>query len=243
MITHHPHNDMLLEHTAGALSSAFSLSITAHLEMCPQCRQQTRHFNHIGGELLESAPTQAPLPGTFSRLLNKIEQLDAQATRRRSGGRLPPATTKDPVNLVAPVQFAKDVSHKTSLNEPLVAEMPKVLRKLIPKDKPLHWSMLLPSTRVAHLVDEPDRDQVSLYRIARGGKIVEHNHRGLEVTLVLRGNFSDVHGMYMPGDFLVSEPGDVHKPTATQDQPCWFLLVTQARAPQNKFVNWLSKKF
>ena len=70
--------------------------------------------------------------------------------------------------------------------------------------------------------------EVALHRIDAGGKAPEHDHRGREITVVLTGSFSDEDGVYQPGDFLVREPGDTHRPFAARNEDCICLSVLEA---------------
>jgi putative transcriptional regulator len=55
------------------------------------------------------------------------------------------------------------------------------------------------------------------------------------MTLILQGGFSDAHGSYHKGDFLVRRQGDVHAPTALQSEDCICLVVLDAPL---KFTDW-----
>ena len=55
------------------------------------------------------------------------------------------------------------------------------------------------------------------------------------MTLILQGGFSDAHGSYRKGDFLVRRQGDVHAPTALQSEDCICLVVLDAPL---KFTDW-----
>ena len=106
--------------------------------------------------------------------------------------------------------------------------LPGVVEKLVPDLKALRWRRLSPSLKVSRLNTGQDRYEVALHKISRGGKVAEHGHRGQEVTVVLKGSFSDDDGVYTPGDFLLREPGDIHRPRATQNQDCLCLSVVEA---------------
>ncbi|NIQ14264.1 MAG: transcriptional regulator, partial [Candidatus Dadabacteria bacterium] len=84
---------------------------------------------------------------------------------------------------------------------------------------------LTPSLQVARLQTGQDQFEVSLHNIRAGGKIAEHGHKGTEITVVLKGSFSDANGIYQQGDFLLKEPGDVHQPIASQDSDCLCLTA------------------
>ena len=79
----------------------------------------------------------------------------------------------------------------------------------------LPWKKVTRSLRIADLGDIDGAAEFSLYHIAEGGSIPQHNHSGTEMTLVLQGGFSDESGSYHAGDFITREAGDIHAPTAT----------------------------
>lgn len=122
----------------------------------------------------------------------------------------------------------------TAPAQPVVAtaaatDVPKPLRRLIPAGfDALSWNWALPSLRVASLDSGDSRYQLALHRIAPGGSVAVHDHRGLELTQVLRGSFSDEDGIYGDGDFLQREPGQRHRPQATQNEECICLTLQAA---------------
>lgn len=56
-----------------------------------------------------------------------------------------------------------------------------------------------------------------------------HGHRGLELTLVLQGGYTDVTGSYSPGDLQVMEGDARHNPVADPGEDCINLAVTTGR--------------
>ena len=108
-------------------------------------------------------------------------------------------------------------------------DVPAPLRPLVPQGyDALGWARILPRMRAA-LLKAGDRSfQSMLHRVQPGGGVPRHDHRGLELTVVLRGSFSDEHGVYGPGDFLQCEPGVCHHPVAALHEECLCLTVQQA---------------
>ena len=53
MIQHHPDDATLVSYASGALSSNFSEIVSAHLELCPHCRQKVREAETIGAAMLD----------------------------------------------------------------------------------------------------------------------------------------------------------------------------------------------
>ncbi len=81
-----------------------------------------------------------------------------------------------------------------------------------------------------YVLEVPDKGnwRFSLQRISAGGIAPFHGHRGNEVTVVLKGGFSDESGAYDEGDFIIKAPGDRHKPQAFQNEDCICLTYLEA---------------
>lgn len=90
------------------------------------------------------------------------------------------------------------------------------------------WRMVMPGVK-GFVVEDHDGVEATLYWIKAGAKMPHHTHEGDEVTLVLRGGFSDVSGHYARGDVAVAD-GDVdHRPVADDDgEDCICFAVTTA---------------
>ena len=105
-------------------------------------------------------------------------------------------------------------------------QLPPYVRGLLPES--LDWRKLSPSLRVAPISVGEKHFELALHKIAAGGKVPVHDHKGQEITVVLKGSFSDEDGVYQPGDFLVREPGESHRPIAAQNDDCICLSVLEA---------------
>ncbi|WP_193164849.1 ChrR family anti-sigma-E factor [Microbulbifer hainanensis] len=224
MIRHHPDQNMLLEYAAGNLPWAVSLSVSAHLQLCPQCRRHCENLNHLGGNLLDDSEPQPTADDALQRLLDRIEVAERQSAEE-------PRTATD------------TRADKRGSNDPALANLPRVIDKLVRNNWPLKWQRVSPALKMSRLKSGQDRYEVAFHRIGRGGKTAEHDHRGQEVVLVLHGRFSDADGVYGPGDFLVREPGEVHRPIATQDQECLCFSVVEAPVAVTGLLGWLVNPF
>ncbi len=69
---------------------------------------------------------------------------------------------------------------------------------------------------------------VRLLHIPAGTKIPDHGHRGMELTLVLQGAFSDEEGRYGRGDIEIATEEDEHTPIAEMSEDCICLSATDA---------------
>jgi putative transcriptional regulator len=68
-----------------------------------------------------------------------------------------------------------------------------------------------------------------LLRIRAGGAIPRHSHEGRELTLVLRGAFTDDSGHFQRGDFSLMEGAQAHAPVADPDCDCICLALNDGR--------------
>jgi putative transcriptional regulator len=113
---------------------------------------------------------------------------------------------------------------------------PAILQRLMRGDfTDLKWNSINAKLRVSWLPTGDPRYEFGLYHMQAGGRIPQHDHRGMEVTQVLQGGFYDSNHTYDKGDFIVRKPGDVHSLTAVQTEDCYCLLVLDAPL---KFTEW-----
>jgi putative transcriptional regulator len=209
MINHHPDDNVLTEYASGSLAMALGLIVCAHLQVCPHCRKRVEQLNKLGATILTHSVAEAVLPETFEQLMTRIRNQNTDAV----------ASDKISKLQELPPVYA---------NDPLLKRLPKVIAKLLPRDGKLKWERVSKGLKSARLVTGQKQYEVAFQRITSGNKVVEHDHRGLEVTLVLCGSFSDEDGIYSEGDFLVRTPGEIHRPTATQNQDCLCISVVEA---------------
>lgn len=102
------------------------------------------------------------------------------------------------------------------------------VHQLLQKDKDFQWERMNRSLSIGRIkLDDPNRE-VALHKLEPGGRVGNHDHKGKEITVVLVGSFSDQDGLYLPGDFLVREPGEAHQPVASIDASCVCLSVLEA---------------
>lgn len=202
-VTHHPDSQFLNDYAAGSLSMGHSLCVAAHLAYCPQCRAQLNQLNSIGGALIEQlAPTQISA-GLLDRVMAQIG--DHQH---------PPVSVQHKVAAQPLIQAGDD------------GPVPDIVSKLAHCDiRSLQWNRVNKTMSYARLVTGDRRHEAALYNIRAGGHIPQHRHRGTEITVVLRGAFSDHAGVYHDGDFIVRDRDDCHAPTATLDDDCLCLAV------------------
>ena len=92
---------------------------------------------------------------------------------------------------------------------------------------PPRWQPLGFGTKQAVLW-RGDSGTVRLLSIPAGQAVADHGHRGLELTLVLAGSFSDEKGEFRSGDLAVADEVLVHVPKAGSGGPCICAAATDA---------------
>jgi putative transcriptional regulator len=106
--------------------------------------------------------------------------------------------------------------------------VPKCLRRFVARGyRDLNWKRVSPSIQSVELCRDSNGARVELLKIRPGGSAVTHTHVGDEYTVILEGSFSDEHGLYRKGDFVVKGDDDRHTPVATLDRECICLAVTE----------------
>jgi len=199
-IHHHLDDATLMRYASGDLDPAFTLVVASHLAMCPTCRRAVRLAEAMGGECLEEAPKAVLSDGAFARMSRRI---DAEGHR-----------TVDAPMAVAPRRASGDV--------------PLPLQRLVGSSLDgIHWRTVVPGVQ-RHRIDLADTPS-SLYmlKIGSGRKMPEHGHGGTEMTLILRGSYSDMFGRYKPGDIADLDEHVEHQPVVDSDEPCICLVATE----------------
>jgi putative transcriptional regulator len=69
-----------------------------------------------------------------------------------------------------------------------------------------------------------------LLRVAPGQSMPNHGHGGIELTLILRGTYSDRFGVYRPGDVADLDQDVEHQPFADPELGCICIIASEQRA-------------
>ncbi len=92
---------------------------------------------------------------------------------------------------------------------------------------PPRWRMLGGGIR-QQILSADAQGSLRLLYIPPGKAVPEHGHRGLELTLVLQGSFSDSAGRFARGDVECAHDEVDHQPVADPGAPCICLAATDA---------------
>lgn len=90
----------------------------------------------------------------------------------------------------------------------------------------LHWRTLAPGMKQFVL---PARDgKLRLLKISPGTSMPVHSHSGSEVTMVIKGSYTDELGRFRAGDVADLETDTEHQPVADTHEECICLIATDA---------------
>lgn len=218
---HHPDINLLIEYAAGSLETGPAIAISSHLHYCSYCRNEVNKLEQVGAALfgiaeqdiesVSSSPTDvtdvhgaSSNDDAFDQLMSKIDTQEVAADEPLCPAPSTPTTL--------PKRYAA---------------LPRSVKKMIASN-PIKWRRVTTNLRSASLVAGQDKYAVSLQKIRSGGQVPEHDHNASEMTVVLKGSFSDEDSVYQQGDFLLKHPGDKHQPMASSNEDCLCLSVEQA---------------
>ncbi|MFG0606377.1 ChrR family anti-sigma-E factor [Vibrio mimicus] len=202
-MSYHPDYALLANYVEGELDCAHGLAITAHLEICPHCRDIVHEIEGELGERLNQQSAQAvvlPAEADWQHMFDSIVALPQHPAA--------PITVKTCPTLV-------------KVNGKQIA-IPKALARLVKQEQA--WRSYGGKVFSLPLRSE-ENVRMNLMYISQGVSIPQHTHKGFESTLVLHGGFSDENGHYEVGDFIQHDGQVCHSPRTPQGQDCLCLTV------------------
>lgn len=197
-ISHHLDDATVMAFAAGTLGEAHSIVVAAHAAMCSDCRAAIRAAEAVGGQLLEEQDASAVSDTCRSATLASLDGVV----------RVSRALTPRPVSEV-PAPLCNLLGNTPLSDVKWKAKAPGIAKHDIP---------LAPNSRT----------QLMLLRIAPGTALPEHGHGGEELTLVLKGSYSDHLGRYGAGDVADLGEDIEHAPRVDSDVACICLVAIEA---------------
>jgi putative transcriptional regulator len=202
-VHHHVSDELLLDYASGTLAEGWSIAVATHLALCPSCRDRLSFMEHAGGELLEAVEVE--------QSSSETESWQAMKSRLSAEGAKPAPKAK-------PRIAATDD-----------AVLPEPLRSYLGTDVDgLKWRALGRGAYHIPIKTGDTESQVRLLKIPAGKPVPEHSHGGRELTLVLKGAFTDGSTVFRRGDLEEADETLTHQPVATPDEDCICLAVTDA---------------
>jgi len=207
-VNHHASDELLLAYAAGRMSAAPALVMASHLAMSKEDADRLSTFEQLGGVLIEEQPMADVAPDLFEAMLARLGE----------------PVPKEPI--ATPLDHSM-LDMDIDLPAPLAGYR-------IGK-----WRTISPGIRFAKVdVPEDPTFNLVLLRVGAGRALPQHGHAGSELTVVLKGSFSDEGGIYGPGDFAEEDGQSNHQPVVSRDGECICLTAIEGRLKPN---NWLVK--
>ncbi len=200
-IRHHPKPLTLAAYAAGNLDEARAVVIATHVSLCAACRLAARDYESIGAACLEAVD---PVAMNASAL----DSFWARAGKQERA--------MAPASAIAANDFALDAAH------PLASYLKDGLDAI-------EWRPVAPGLAQVVIPAEGYRPGVlRLLKVSPGVQIPRHTHGDEELTLILRGSYTDEVGDFARGDLADLDGEVLHAPLAVGDEPCICLIATSA---------------
>ncbi|SIR06815.1 anti-ECFsigma factor, ChrR [Rhizobium sp. RU35A] len=215
-INHHISDALLMDYASGNLSEGWSLAVATHLALCPGCRRRLDAMEGAAGALFDKLIAREPVTGSdWEKMKARIACEPGAVT----------AVAEKP-----PVAAAPKPARSAGV-------IPEPLRSYLGGDvETLKWRALGRGAYQIRIETGDPETQVRLLKIPAGRPVPEHTHEGRELTLVLSGSFRDGNDLFARGDLEEADGDLLHTPTATDDEDCICLAVTEAPL---KFSSWI----
>lgn len=218
MIKYHPDTRFITDYAAGTLPLSQALCVSAHLHYCSACRSRAHSLTDLGAGLMDKLEPEKLSPGSFEKIKLRLSQQVA-------GSKNDDASTEQ-------ITIDKTKSRSRSEND-----LPRAINSYTGGSLgSLNWASIGKSFKYSNLNTMDHKRETTLFHIKAGGSIPKHHHRGDEITVVLKGSFSDADDHYHQGDFIIRTQGETHTPVASQDKDCLCLSTLDEPIVMN---NWI----
>ncbi|MFN0023415.1 MAG: ChrR family anti-sigma-E factor [Parvularculaceae bacterium] len=200
-IRHHPKDLTLAAYAAGQLDEARGVVIATHLKLCASCRFAVRDFEGLGGACMETVTPVAMSASAHDSFWLRAGRQEA---------------TMLPASMLAANDYELDIAH------PLAAYLKDGIDAI-------EWRPVAPGLAQHVIPADGYRPGVlRLLKISPGVRIPKHTHGDEELTLILRGSYTDEVGEFHRGDLSDLDEDVLHSPLATGGEACICLIATSA---------------
>ena len=198
----HPSSDMLLKYSMGNTTEAESLIISCHIAYCPECKQELKKYETIGGYYLSNHKELSVSKDLWKNILEKVDGLDQEQYQ---------------------VNYTSH-SIKSNLSYSDI-KIPSTLSEYLGTDcDTTNWKSSINNIKYKDIKFQDKNISGKLLEIPADKSMPKHGHEALEATLVLHGGYSDEKGDYNKGDLVVASSNEVHSPVSASSG-CICLVV------------------
>lgn len=194
---------------AGTAGPATSLLLAAQASLNPVARERVAFYESVGGTLFDALTPETVSDDLLDRVMGLLEDAeeDSAVLAERSDRAVSEASLPETEGPYLPTAVMEAVGGA-------------------PEN--IAWHSVMRGLDECVLPVEEDGARTKLLRIQPGVAIPRHTHEGSELTLVLRGAFTDASGCYRAGDLAICDEEVDHQPVADKGEPCICLVVMDA---------------
>ncbi|WP_371195754.1 ChrR family anti-sigma-E factor [Glaciecola sp. SC05] len=203
MVRFHPTNQTLVGFADGIIAPNESILVSAHCDLCEQCRSKVLTMTEITAELIFEQDKGSKTANIIDNELANM--FDAIVSR-------PSVIPQASVCTTGKSLFIDGKSFK----------IPPSLQRF--SESVGDWSHLVGKLWQAP-VSIGGKNLANFIYMERGGSVPEHTHIGNERTLVLNGSFSDGVNEYDTGDYIALNESHTHTPIAALDEGCLVFSI------------------
>jgi putative transcriptional regulator len=199
-ISRHPDNVTLISYASATLPAAIGCLVASHIWMCPQCRARVVRLNHVGAVLMEAMEAEP--------MSERDVSLAMRSFAERRGSPVSP------------------VSHPPSdplLPAPLAAYLGMTGEKI-------PWRTVVKGLQQFRVKLPKSSGEIRLLKARPGLRLLKHGHRGMELTMVLKGAYRDETGEYHRGDVSDLDENVEHQPKVLKDEECICMIASEKPA-------------
>lgn len=145
--------------------------------------------------------------------------------------RLEPQSMEAPAPIVAMRACEAEPDHVPPPCEKTAGEIPQFLVSCVgPCLDKMSWRWVAPGIWTHCLpLSQGACGDLRMFKLAPGAALPEHGHGGPEMTLVLRGSYSDALGTFGVGDVADLDESIEHRPVACPTNGCICLTASEHR--------------
>jgi putative transcriptional regulator len=235
MIKHHPKFELIKSFVNGDLPASVSAAISIHANICSSCQSKINQLTeHAAETSFEHDVVQPVMTKNIMKDNLESELVSANDLSLDEQSNFDFDDMIDTITQCAELHKIQVAIEKTIEFKNKSYALPNALNN-IELGKTAQIGKL---SRTRLMLDE-DEIHTNLLHIEPGGGVPEHTHKGFELTLLLEGSFSDEHGDYVKGDFIMLDGSHQHHPFSKEGCLCYTVANDALHFTQgiNKLLN------
>lgn len=193
--------EWLMDYAAGSLNEAHAMVVACHLQYHKGLQDDLRVAEDLGGDLLVTNQPEKMAADSLDKVLARLD-----------------AANDEPI----------EVNRATSSVVP--SDIPAPLQKYLENGlSDCKWRLMGPGMRQMKLWSGKNGECLWLLKAKGGTQIPVHDHKGLEMTLVLKGSYHVGDDHFTPGLLEMADKDHTsHQPIIDDGEDCICLVATEA---------------